>query len=77
MPILYRNALTILPCGKIVLCQAYDHIMETLTPGSSWQQFGFFKCITTTESQKEYISKIMRNISINVIKVVKVCMMKF
>lgn len=57
-----------LPCGKIVLCQAYDHIMETLTPGSSWQQFGFFKCITTTESQKEYISKIMRNISINVIK---------
>ena len=57
-----------LPCGKIVLCQAYDHIFETLTPGATWQQFGFMKCITTSELQKEHISKIMKNVSIDVIE---------
>ena len=57
-----------LPCGKIVLCQAYDHIFETLSPGATWQQFGFFKCITTSELQKEHISRIMKNVSIDVIE---------
>ena len=44
------------PCGKIVLCQAYDHILETLSPGGTWEQYGFFKCITTSEEQKDYIN---------------------
>jgi len=57
-----------LPCGKIVLCQAYDHMLETLTPGSSWSQYGFLKCITTTEKNKEFISQTMRNVSIDVIE---------
>ena len=57
-----------LPCGKIVLCQAYDHIFETLSPGATWQQFGFYKCITTSELQKEHISRIMKNVSIDVIE---------
>lgn len=56
-----------LPCGKIVICQAYDHMLETLQPGYGWANYGFFKCITTSEFQKEYISTIMRNISIDVI----------
>jgi hypothetical protein len=56
-----------LPCGKIVLCQAYDHMMETLKPGFSWGNYGFFKCITTSEFQKEYISTIMRSMSIDVL----------
>jgi hypothetical protein len=56
-----------LPCGKIVLCQAYDHMLETLQPGFGWVNYGFFKCITTSEFQKEYISTIMRNISIDVL----------
>ena len=57
-----------LPCGKIVLCQAYDHILETLNPGATWQQYGFYKCITTSESQKEYINKVMKNISIDIVE---------
>jgi len=57
-----------LPCGKIVLCQAYDHMMETLQPGQNWQQLGFIKCITTSEFQKEYISNIMRNVSFDIIE---------
>jgi hypothetical protein len=60
--------LTNLPCAKIVLCQAYDHIFETLQPGQSWAQLGFTKCITTSQKQKEYISSIMRNVSIDVVE---------
>ncbi len=37
------SQITKLPCGKIVLSQAYDHILETLQPGQSWAQLGFFK----------------------------------
>jgi hypothetical protein len=57
-----------LPCGKIVLTQAYDHIFETLEPGQTWNQLGFYKCITTSETQKEYVDKIMRKISFDIIE---------
>jgi hypothetical protein len=57
-----------LPCGKIVLCQAYDHILETLQPGQTWTQHGFFKCITTSDIQKEYLENIMRNVSYDILK---------
>ena len=57
-----------LPCGKVVLCQAYDNIFETLKPGMTWSDFGFYRCITTSETQKEYISSIMRNITYDVIE---------
>jgi hypothetical protein len=57
-----------LPCGKIVLCQAYDYILETLQPGVSWNQVGFLKCITTSETQKEFVSNVMRNISFDILE---------
>jgi len=57
-----------LPCGKIVLSQAYDHILETLQPGQNWSQLGFHKCITTSETQKEYISNVMRNTTIDILE---------
>jgi hypothetical protein len=57
-----------LPCGKIVLCQAYDHMLETLQPGETWSQFGFFKCITTSEIQKEFIENVFRGISYDILK---------
>lgn len=57
-----------LSCGKIILCQSYDYIMETLKPGSSWTDYGFFKCITTSEFQKSYIESLMKNISIDTIE---------
>jgi len=62
------SQLTNLPCTKIVLSQAYDHIFETLQPGQVWSQFGFTKCITTSENQKKYISDIMRNFSIDILE---------
>jgi len=57
-----------LPCAKIVLSQAYSWIVETLQPGQSWFQYGFMKCITTTNSQKEYIEKVMRQSSFDIVK---------
>ena len=57
-----------LPCGKVVLTQAYDHIFETLQPGQSWTQMSFYKCITTSEKQKERIDTLMRKISFDVIE---------
>ena len=56
------------PCGKIVLCQAYDYMLETLPPGVSWSQYGFFKCITTSETQKKYISDVFRSVSVDIIE---------
>jgi hypothetical protein len=56
-----------LPCAKIVLTQSYAYMLDTLQPGQTWSQFGFFKCITTSEKQKEYLEKVMRNISYDII----------
>jgi len=57
-----------LPCAKVVLAQSYAYIVETLQPGQNWAQYGFFKCLTTTNSQKEYIEKVMRQSSFDIIK---------
>ena len=48
-----------LPCGKIVLTQSYAYMLETLQPGQTWNQFGFYKTITTSETQKNQIAKVM------------------
>jgi len=56
-----------LPCGKIVLCQSYDYMLETLQPGQSWSDLGFLKCITTSNKQKEQIESVMRNISFDIL----------
>lgn len=57
-----------LPCGKVVLTQAYDHIFETLQPGVTWADYGFLKCITTSENLKKYISVFMKNCSVDVVE---------
>lgn len=56
-----------LPCAKIVLSQSYTNILETLQPGQNWAQFGFYKCITTSESQKTYVEKIMKSTTFDII----------
>jgi hypothetical protein len=61
------DQITKLPCGKIVLCQAFDNIFETLQPGQTWSQLGFYKCITTSNKQKELIESVMRNVYVDVI----------
>ena len=56
-----------LPCGKIVLCQSYDYMLETLQPGQTWNDLGFLKCITTSNKQKEQIESVMRNVSFDIL----------
>jgi hypothetical protein len=57
-----------LPCGKIVLSQSYAYVVETLQPGQNWAQFGFLKCITTSDIQKQYLEKVMRQTTFDIIK---------
>ena len=47
-----------LPGTKIVMSQSYDLILELLPPGKSWADFGIKRCITTSESQAQYINKL-------------------
>jgi hypothetical protein len=61
------SQLTKMPCGKIVLCQAYDHILETLQPGATWTQLGFLKCIITSDYQKDFVEGLMRNMSFDIL----------
>ena len=62
------DQITKLPCGKIVLSQAFDHVFETLQPGQTWSSLGFYKCITTSHKQKELIESVMRTISVDVVE---------
>jgi hypothetical protein len=61
------SQITNLPCGKIVLCQSYDYMLETLQPGQTWTDLGFLKCITTSNKQKEHIESVMRNVSFDIL----------
>lgn len=42
-------------CTKVMLLQQKEFMFETLSIGSRWSDFGFTRCITTTESAKKYI----------------------
>jgi hypothetical protein len=42
---------------KVMLIQQKEYIFETLSIGSRWKDFGFDKCITTTQKTKEYINE--------------------
>ena len=57
-----------LPCAKIVLTQQYSNMLETLQPGQTWFQYGFLKCITTSNKQKEYIERVFRQTSFDIVE---------
>jgi hypothetical protein len=73
IPELFANVMeqtSKLPGKRIVLCQAYDYITETLQPGKTWRDYGITDCITTTEQQKEYVQNLFNNgINVDVIPV--------
>ncbi len=51
-----------MPCEKIIFSQAYDYILETLPPGMTWRNYGVNTCITTSPTQKEYLTSLMGNL---------------
>ena len=56
-----------MPCNKVVLCQSYDYLFETLKPGATWNSFGFNKVITTNLDQKQYLNDLFKKLNIDVI----------
>ena len=56
-----------MPCNKVVLCQSYDYLFETLKPGATWNSFGFNKVITTSLDQKQYLNDLFKKLNIDVI----------
>lgn len=47
-----------IPAKRIVLCQSYDYITESLQAGKTWVDYNITNCITTSEQQKEYIESL-------------------
>lgn len=58
-----------MPCSKIVLCQSYDYIFETLTPGTSWINYGVTQAITTSKVQEDYIKSLMPSVKTTIVPV--------
>ena len=58
-----------MPCSKIILCQAYDYIFETLTPGASWINYGVNQVITTSKVQEDYIKSLMPSVKTSIVPV--------
>jgi glutaredoxin-related protein len=56
-----------IPCIKVVLCQAYDYIFETLEAGATWTDFGFDRCITVSASLTEFIQSFFPNVKVDVV----------
>ena len=46
-----------LPCKKIVMSQNYYYILELLTMGMKWTDYGFDDVITTSQKQADYIKQ--------------------
>ena len=57
-----------MPCEKLIMCQSYDYIFETLPPGMTWPVYNVHRCITTSERQSEMISSMMPNVNMENIK---------
>jgi hypothetical protein len=57
------------PCKRIVLLQAYEYVFEDLGLGESWGQFGINRAITVSQTQKDYIEGIFRNVKCDVLPV--------
>ena len=57
-----------MPCSKLILCQAYDYILETLNPGFGWVNYGVTKCITTSKAQQEYIKTLFPTVETTIIR---------
>jgi glycosyltransferase involved in cell wall biosynthesis len=66
----YSNILSQLSnikCGKIMLVQQKEYMFETLPIGTRWSDFGFEKCITTTEKCKKYILEYLNETLVYII----------
>ena len=52
-----------MPCEKLILSQAYDFVLETIPPGTTWPMYGVNTCITTSSAQTEYLKTLMGGVN--------------
>ena len=46
-------------CKKIVFCQNWYNVLNSLQPGQFWNQFGIGECMSVSNVQTEYLKAIM------------------
>jgi len=54
-----------LPAKRVILCQAYDHILEFIKFGETWSNYNIFDVVTTTEAQKKYINYLFPEMNVD------------
>ena len=47
-----------LPIDKVILVQAYDYLLDSFSPGSSWVNFDVNECITTSKAVADMIDEL-------------------
>jgi hypothetical protein len=57
------------PCKRVVFLQSYEYVFEMLEIGENWGTFGINEVITTTNTLKEYINSVFRNLNTEVVPV--------
>jgi len=50
-----------LPCIKVVLCQSYLYVLQSLMPGISWANFGIRNVVVVQKPLQEYLEKVFKN----------------
>lgn len=58
-----------LPCKKVVLCQSYYYLTETLPIGDKWNGLGFHDVITTSEKQAQYLKELFPHVNTHIVPV--------
>ena len=52
---------------RVVLLQSYEYVFEMLEIGENWNNFGINEVITTSNTLKEYINSVFRNLNTEII----------
>jgi hypothetical protein len=47
-----------LPIDKVILVQAYDYLLDSFSPGSSWVNFDVNECITTSKAVADMLDEL-------------------
>ena len=57
-----------MPCERMILCQSYDYILETMPPGMTWPVYNVNRAITTSPEQKEMVTSLMQTVQVEEVK---------
>lgn len=63
----YPNIMEIMKnvvCNKIVFCQSWLYVLNSLNNGAKWSDYGFTRCITTSNMITNYIGRLWPEIEI-------------